>query len=190
MIKITTKSLRLEDATFDEFRMLVVASLQQHSGDYKRLERLKRLTMRSWWSAYGCAKKVKLRCQKASGSRAPFQSPPKESPVPVKSQLHGTKSARYAESTDILLPGSLFLGLCECLYTAVGVQTLQLVLSVLVWALLSIARSKSLVEQLLTVRLNCRISWGLLALTLDQISSIKLTVEQFSRCWHLFCLAD
>jgi len=60
--------------------------LQQHSG-YKRLIEaaydailMERLRMRQ---------EGKIRCQKASGSQSAFQSPPKESPVPAKSRLHG-----------------------------------------------------------------------------------------------------
>jgi hypothetical protein len=179
-----------EDATFDEIQDARSRLLQQHSGDYKRLETIE--------AAYDAILMERLRMRQEGKIKVPegirfaerlSQSPPKESPVRVKKQAAWLQNLRDTpSSTDILLPGSLFLGLSalSVFYTAAGVQTLQLALVVGVGLSIYFLNRK---EQkfgravLLTVLglIAGLVVGGLVgSLLLDQISSIKLTVEQFS----------
>jgi len=94
------------------------------------------------------AKKVKLRCQKASGSQSAFPIASQRKSSSRKSRLH-INLRWYAKSTDILLPGSLFLGLSVLLLHGTVSQTLQLALVVGVGLSLYFLNRKeqSLVEQ-------------------------------------------
>jgi len=179
-----------EDATFDEIQDARSRLLQQHSGDYKRLETIE--------AAYDAILMERLRMRQEGKIKVPegirfaerlSQSPPKQSPVPVKKPAAWLQNLRDTpSSTDILLPGSLFLGLSalSVFYTAAGVQTLQLALVVGVGLSIYFLKRKEKKfgrAVLLTVLglIAGLVVGGLVgSLLLDQISSIKLTVEQFS----------
>ena len=179
-----------EDATFDEIQDARGRLLQQHSGDRKLLETIE--------AAYDAILMERLRMRQEGKIKVPegirfaerlSQAPPKASPVPVKQSVAWLQNLRDTPSSkDILLPGSLFLGLIalSVFYVTTGVQTLQLALVVGVGLSLYFLNRK---EQkfgravLLTVSglITGLIVGGLVGgLLLDQIPSIKLTVEQFS----------
>lgn len=179
-----------EDATFDEIQDARTRLLQQSSGDRQRLETIE--------AAYDAILMERLRMRQEGKIKVPegirfaerlSQSTPRENPVPVKQPSAWLQNLRDTPSlTDILLPGSLFLGLSalSVFYTAAGVQTLQFGLIVGVGLSLYFLNRK---EQkfgravLLTVvgLISGLVAGGLVgSLFQEQISSVKLTIEQFS----------
>ena len=178
-----------EDATFDEIQDARAHLVQQYSGDDKRLEAIE--------AAYDAILMERLRMRQEGKIKVPegirfaerlSQTPRKESSAPAK------KSAAWLQRlldqpslTDVLLPGSLFLGLSALsVFYSAGNQVLQFVLIIGVGASLYFLNRK---EQkfgravLLTISglIAGLIAGGLLGNLLEaQILDINLTVEQFS----------
>lgn len=179
-----------EDATFDEIQDARSRLLQQYSGDRKHLDTIE--------AAYDAILMERLRMRQEGKIKVPegirfaerlSQSPPKQSAVTVKQSPAWLQNLRDTpSSTDILLPGGLFLVLSALtvFYTAAGVQTLQFGLIVGVGLSLYFLKRK---EQkfgravLLTVLglIAGLVVGGLVGSLLEeQIVSINLTIEQFS----------
>ena len=180
-----------QDATFDEIQDARSHLVQEYSGDAKRVEMVE--------AAYDAILMERLRMRQEGKIKVPegirfaerlAQSPPKEGATPAKqSPVWLQRVLDKPSLTDVLLPGSLFLGLSglSLFYGAAGSQVLQLTL--IVGVALSIyfinrkerkfGRSVLLTGLGLVVGL---IAGGLLgSLLLPQIAIISsLTDEQFS----------
>ena len=180
-----------QDATFDEIQDARSHLVQQYSGDLKRVEMVE--------AAYDAILMERLRMRQEGKIKVPegirfaerlSQSPPKEGSAPAKQTPAWLQRVLDKPSLkDVLLPGSLFLGLSglSLFYGAAGSQVLQLTLIVGVALSLyfinrkerKFGRSVLLTGLGLVIGL---IAGGLLgSLLLPQIAIISsLTDEQFS----------
>lgn len=179
-----------EDATFDEIQEARSRLLQQYSGDRKHLETVE--------AAYDAILMERLRMRQEGKIKVPegirfaerlSQIPPKESKTPAKQSPVWLQNLRDTPSlTDVVLPGSLFLGLSalSVFYTAASMQILQLELIVGVGlSVYFINRKEQKLGRavLLTVLglITGLVAGGLVGSLLQaQLSSLTLTVEQFS----------
>lgn len=179
-----------EDATFDEIQEARSRLLQQYSGDRKHLETVE--------AAYDAILMERLRMRQEGKIKVPegirfaerlSQIPPKENKTPAKQSPAWLQNLRDTPSlTDVVLPGSLFLGLSalSVFYTAASMQILQLELIVGVGlSVYFINRKEQKLGRavLLTVLglITGLVAGGLVGSLLQaQLASLTLTVEQFS----------
>ncbi len=187
-----------EEATFDEIQEARTRLVKQCSDDPQLLEAVE--------TAYDAILMERLRLRQEGKIKVPegirfaeniALSPPKATPAPVQQSPSWLQELRDQPSlTEILLSGSLFLGL-SCIsvfYTAAGTQILQLVLVVGVgFSLYFINRKEQKFGR--AVLLSAiglvigLIGGGLLGSLLQpQIASIHLTVEQFSTVFTFILL--
>lgn len=187
-----------EEATFDEIQEARTRLVKQCSDDPQLLEAVE--------TAYDAILMERLRLRQEGKIKVPegirfaeniALSPPKATPAPAKQSPSWLQELRDTpSSTEILLSGSLFLGL-SCIsvfYTAAGTQILQLLLVVGVgFSLYFINRKEQKFGRavLLSVigLVIGLIGGGLLGSLLQpQIASIHLTVEQFSTVFTFILL--
>lgn len=179
-----------EDATFDEIQEARSRLLQQYSGDRKHLETVE--------AAYDAILMERLRMRQEGKIKVPegirfaerlSQVPPKENKTPAKQSPAWLQNLRDTPSlTDVVLPGSLFLGLSalSVFYTAASMQILQLELIIGVGlSVYFINRKEQKLGRavLLTVLglITGLVAGGLVgSLFQVQLASLTLTVEQFS----------
>lgn len=179
-----------EDATFDEIQDARSRLVQQYSGDAKHVEIVE--------AAYDAILMERLRMRQEGKIKVPegirfaerlSQSPSKESSAPAKqSNVWLQRLLDTPSLKDVLLPGSLFLGLSglSIFYRAAGYQVLQLALAVGVGLSLYFLNRKERKfgrAVLLTVLglITGLVVGGVLGSAFQtQISSIQLTAEQFS----------
>lgn len=179
-----------QDATFDEIQDARNRLVEQCNGEQKRIEAIE--------AAYDTILMERLRMRQEGKIKVPegirfaerlSQSPPKENPAPAKqSTAWLQRLLDKPRLTDILLPGSFFLSLSglSVFYGAGSEQVLQLALIVgvvLSFYFLNRKERKFGRSVLLTVLglITGLVAGGLLGSLLQpQISSINLTVEQFS----------
>lgn len=179
-----------EDATFDEIQDARSRLVQQCSGDQKRLEAVE--------AAYDAILMERLRMRQEGKIKVPegirfaerlSQAPPKESPAPAKKSPAWLQRLLDKPSlTDVLLPGSLFIGLSglTVIYRAAGNQVLQLTLIVGVGLSLFFLNRKERKFGRAVLLTGLGLIIGLVAggllgsLFLPQLSIIGLTDEQFS----------
>lgn len=179
-----------EDATFDEIQEARNRLLQQYSGDYKHLEAVE--------TAYDAILMERLRMRQEGKIKVPegirfaerlAQAPPKENLAPVKKSPEWLQRLLDQPSpTDIILPGTVFLGLSalSILYTAASAQVLQLALIVGVGTsfFFLYRKEKKFGRAVLLTGMGLVI--GLIAggifgsLLLSQLSNLGISVEQFS----------
>lgn len=179
-----------EESTFDEIQEARTRLVKQCSDDPELLEAVE--------AAYDSILMDRLRLRQEGKIKVPegirfaenlSPSPPKANPAPAKQSVSWLRDWQDTPSTkEILLSGILFLGL-SCIsifYSAVGTQTLQLLLVVAVgFSLYFINRKEQKFGRavLLTAigLIIGLIGGGLLGSLLQpQIVDINLTVEQFS----------
>ena len=187
-----------EEATFDEIQEARTRLVKQCSDDPQLLEAVE--------TAYDAILMERLRLRQEGKIKVPegirfaeniALSPPKATPAPAKQSPSWLQELRDTpSSTEILLSGTLFLGL-SCIsvfYTAAGTQILQLLLVVGVgFSLYFINRKEQKFGRavLLSVigLVIGLIGGGLLGSLLQpQIASIHLTVEQFSTVFTFILL--
>lgn len=179
-----------EDASFDEIQDARSRLVQQYNGDPKRVEAIE--------AAYDAILMERLRMRQEGKIRVPEgirfaerlgQSVPKESPAPARQSPSWLQELRDTPSLkEILLPGSVFLGLSvlSVFYTAAGVQVLQLALIVGVGISLYCLKRKEQKFGRAVLLTGIGLIAGLLAggvfgnLLQPQLFSIGLTPEQFS----------
>lgn len=187
-----------QDATFDEIQDARSRLLEQCSDDPKRSEAVE--------AAYDAILMERLRMRQEGKIKVPegirfaerlSQAPPKESPSPTKqSPAWLQRLIDTPSTTDILLPGGLFLVLSgtSVFFTASGAQTLQLVLIVGVGVSLYFLNRK---ERKFgrAVLLTCLglitglIAGGLIGSLLQaQLISLGLGAEQFATVLTFFLL--
>lgn len=187
-----------EEATFDEIQEARTRLVKQCSDDPQLLEAVE--------TAYDAILMERLRLRQEGKIKVPegirfaeniALSPPKATPAPAKQSPSWLQELRDTpSSTEILLSGTLFLGL-SCIsvfYTAAGTQILQLLLVVGVgFSLYFINRKEQKFGR--AVLLSAiglvigLIGGGLLGSLLQpQIASIHLTVEQFSTVFTFILL--
>lgn len=187
-----------EEATFDEIQEARTRLVKQCSDDPQLLEAVE--------TAYDAILMERLRLRQEGKIKVPegirfaeniALSPPKATPAPAKQSPSWLQELRDTpSSTEILLSGTLFLGL-SCIsvfYTAAGTQILQLLLVLGVgFSLYFINRKEQKFGRavLLSVigLVIGLIGGGLLGSLLQpQIASIHLTVEQFSTVFTFILL--
>lgn len=187
-----------EEATFDEIQEARTRLVKQCSDDPQLLEAVE--------TAYDAILMERLRLRQEGKIKVPegirfaeniAPAPLKATPAPAKQSRSWLQELRDTpSSTEILLSGTLFLGL-SCIsvfYTAAGTQILQLLLVVGVgFSLYFINRKEQKFGRavLLSVigLVIGLIGGGLLGSLLQpQIASIQLTVEQFSTVFTFILL--
>lgn len=179
-----------EDATFDEIQDARNRLLQEYSGDNKRLETVE--------AAYDAILMDRLRMRQEGKIKVPegirfaerrSQSSPQESPAPAKkSPAWLVRMVDQPSLTDVLLPGGLFLGLgsVSVFYPGAGEQVLQFALffGVGLSFYFLYRKEQRFGRAVLLTGLGLisgLIVGGILgSLLLPQISTIGLSVEQFS----------
>ncbi|WP_250124356.1 CPP1-like family protein [Chroococcidiopsis sp. CCMEE 29] len=179
-----------EDASFDEIQDARTRLVQQYDGDPQRVEAVE--------AAYDTILMERLRMRQEGKIRVPegirfaerlAQSVPKESPAPAIQSPSWLQELRDTPSLkEILLPGSVFLGLgvLSVFYTAAGVQVLQFGLIVGVGISLYCLKRKEQKFGRAVLLTGLGLITGLLAgglfgnLLQPQLFSIGLTPEQFS----------
>lgn len=186
-----------QDATFDEIQEARNRLVQQHQGDSEQLELVE--------AAYDAILMERLRMRQEGKIKVPegikfaerlTQAPPKQIVTPIKPSAPWLQRLIDTPSlTDILVPGSLFIGLSalSVLYTTAGAQLLQIELIIGVGlSLYFITRKEQKFGRavLLTgVGLAVGLIFGgvLANLLQAQLTQINLGTEQFSAV-VTFCL--
>lgn len=186
-----------QDATFDEIQEARNRLVQEHHGDSEQLEQVE--------AAYDAILMERLRMRQEGKIKVPegikfaerlTQAPPKQIVTPIKQSAPWLQRLIDSPSlTDVLLPGSLFIGLgsLSIFYSTAGAQLLQITLIIGVGLSLyfltrkeqNFGRAVLLTGVGLAVGL---IFGGLVANLLQaQLTQINLGAEQFSAA-VTFCL--
>lgn len=186
-----------QDATFDEIQEARNRLVQEHHGDSEQLELVE--------AAYDAILMERLRMRQEGKIKVPegikfaerlTQAPPKQIVTPIKQSAPWLQRAIDSPSlTDILLPGSLFIGLSglSIFYPSAGAQLLQIELIIGVGLSLYFLTRKeqNFGRAVLLTGLGLAVGLifgGVLANLLQaQLSQINLGAEQFSAV-VTFCL--
>lgn len=179
-----------EDATFDEIQDVRNRLMEQLSGDAKQREAIE--------AAYDAILMDRLRMRQEGKIKVPerirfperlAQAPPKENSTPAKSSPAWLQRLLDTPSkNDVLIPGSLFVGLSAMglLFQAPGSQVLQLVLVAGIGiSIYFLNRKEGKFGRAVLLTLTALI-FGLIAgemlggLLLPQIAAIGLLPDQFA----------